>query len=43
MRCLYVTQSWGLHDERWMEALHLIGTQPEALKRGELSDADLLA
>lgn len=29
--CLYVTCGWGIHDERWVEALRTLGHRPEVL------------
>jgi glycosyltransferase involved in cell wall biosynthesis len=34
MRCVYATETWGVHDERWMSALTEIGYEPVAISRG---------
>ena len=34
MRCVYATENWGVHDERWMSALTEVGFEPVAISRG---------
>jgi glycosyltransferase involved in cell wall biosynthesis len=33
MRCVYATDHWGIHDERWMAALTAVGFTPVAVSR----------
>jgi glycosyltransferase involved in cell wall biosynthesis len=33
-RCIYVTSSWGVHDERWVSALRSVGFGPIAFSLG---------
>ncbi len=42
-RCWYVTESWGIHDERWTSALHAQGFDPQiiSLKRDHVSVAEV--
>ena len=39
MRCVYATDHWGIHDERWMAALTAVGFTPVAVSRDH-GDAD---
>lgn len=32
--CLYVTQGWGVHDERWVGALRACGADPHVVRTG---------
>lgn len=34
MRCVYVTNGWGIHDERWFAALKGQGFSPAAIRMG---------
>ena len=34
MRCVYVTNGWGIHDERWVAALKDHGFSPTAIRIG---------
>jgi glycosyltransferase involved in cell wall biosynthesis len=44
VRCLYVTNGWGIHDERWFAALEGQGFSPVAIRLGidATSPADLV-
>ena len=44
MRCLYVTNGWGIHDDRWFAALEGQGFSPVAIRLGidATSPADLV-
>jgi glycosyltransferase involved in cell wall biosynthesis len=32
--CVYVTEGWGIHDERWMSALRSLGYRPTPISLG---------
>lgn len=32
--CIYVTRGWGIHDERWVEALKTVGYEPALVRLG---------
>jgi glycosyltransferase involved in cell wall biosynthesis len=43
MRCVYATENWGVHDERWMLALTEVGFEPVAVSRGTDDDEEFRA
>lgn len=36
--CIYVTAGWGIHDERWFEALKAIGRKPRVVSHTNQTD-----
>ena len=41
--CVYVTEGWGIHDERWMSALRSLGYRPTPISLGrDVSDSESL-
>jgi glycosyltransferase involved in cell wall biosynthesis len=41
--CVYATEGWGIHDERWMSALRSLGYRPTSISLGrDVSDSESL-